>query len=248
MRPQALRERRGRERAQPGRRQLDRQRQTVQAGADLRDRGGILRGQGKARVGGLGARGEERDRLVAGNVGQRLVTGGSGSGSGRHREVLLARHAEHGPAGHERLQPRAGAQEVGDVRRGVDDLLEVVQHQEQVFRPQRGGELLRRRPVGEFAQVQGVGDRRDDEVGIADRGEGDEDRAVGEAASNSAATSIARRVLPTPPGPVSVTRRTSGRRSRSRTAATSRSRPTSGVSGRGRVLTRVAGLSDGHDA
>ena len=142
--------------------------------------GGILRGQGKAGVGGLGARGEERDRLVA---RQRRPAPGDRrfrERQRRHRKILLARHAEDGPAGHERLHARAGAQEGGDVRRGLDDLLEVVEHQEQVFRPQRGGELLRRRPVGEFAQVQGVGDRRDDEVGIADRREGDEDRAVGE--------------------------------------------------------------------
>jgi hypothetical protein len=40
--------------------------------------------------------------------------------------------------------------------------------------------------------------------------------------------------LPEPPGPVSVSRRTSGRESRPRAAANSRSRPTSGVAGVGR--------------
>ncbi len=47
------------------------------------------------------------------------------------------------------------------------------------------------------------------------------------------ATSIARRVLPTPPGPVSVSNRTSGRRRRAAIVAASCSRPTSAVSGRG---------------
>ncbi len=47
--------------------------------------------------------------------------------------------------------------------------------------------------------------------------------------TNSAATCSPRRVLPIPPGPVRVRRRTWGRQSRSRTAATSRSRPTRGV-------------------
>jgi len=46
----------------------------------------------------------------------------------------------------------------------------------------------------------------------------------------------ASRVLPMPPGPVSVSSRTSGRRSMSRTAATSRSRPISGVGGTGRLV------------
>ncbi len=59
--------------------------------------------------------------------------------------------------------------------------------------------------------------------------------------ANPAATSIASRVFPTPPGPVSVTRRISGRRSRARTASSSRSRPTSGVSGKGSVLARSQG-------
>jgi hypothetical protein len=53
-------------------------------------------------------------------------------------------------------------------------------------------------------------------------------------AATSSATRTASRVLPTPPGPVSVTRRTPRRRSRSATAATSRTRPTKLVSGTGK--------------
>ncbi len=52
-------------------------------------------------------------------------------------------------------------------------------------------------------------------------------------------TSSPRRVLPTPPVPVSVTRRTSGCRRRAHTAATSCSRPTSGVSCAGRLWNRT---------
>ncbi len=55
------------------------------------------------------------------------------------------------------------------------------------------------------------------------------------AGSRSAATWRARRVLPMPPGPVSVRRRTAGASSSWHTAATSRARPISGVSGRGSV-------------
>src|SRR5829696_1682131 len=51
--------------------------------------------------------------------------------------------------------------------------------------------------------------------------------------SSLSAVSRARRVLPTPPGPVSVTRRTSGRQRRSVKVVVSRSRPTSAVSGVG---------------
>ena len=52
--------------------------------------------------------------------------------------------------------------------------------------------------------------------------------------SSVAATSTASRVLPTPPGPVSVTSRATPPSSRSRNAAASRSQPTIGVSGTGR--------------
>src|SRR5215217_2113258 len=51
---------------------------------------------------------------------------------------------------------------------------------------------------------------------------------------SSLATSIARRVLPTPPGPVSVSSCTPGWRRKSQTAATSCSRPMSDVSGCGK--------------
>ena len=61
------------------------------------------------------------------------------------------------------------------------------------------------------------------------------------ASTRLVATWRARRVLPTPPGPVKVSRRISSWRSRSTSTATSRSRPTSGVSGAGRFVDRADG-------
>ena len=52
---------------------------------------------------------------------------------------------------------------------------------------------------------------------------------------SSAASASARRVLPIPPGPVRVSRRTSGRRRRLRAALTSVARPICGVGGVGRL-------------
>ena len=60
---------------------------------------------------------------------------------------------------------------------------------------------------------------------------------------SSAATASPSRVLPAPPGPVSVTRRTSSRRRSATTAATSSRRPTSGVGGVGRRRRAGAGAS-----
>ena len=58
-------------------------------------------------------------------------------------------------------------------------------------------------------------------------------RSAGPAVLIFRATSIASRVLPMPPGPISVTRCTSGSRSKAATAAISSSRPMIGVSGAG---------------
>ena len=54
--------------------------------------------------------------------------------------------------------------------------------------------------------------------------------------TRSAATCIARRVLPVPPGPVRVTSRTSSSRTSRRTASSSSSRPMSGVGCAGRFV------------
>ena len=57
----------------------------------------------------------------------------------------------------------------------------------------------------------------------------------------SRATSIASRVLPTPPGPVTVRSRTSRRASNARSPASSRSRPTNAVKGAGRNRSAAVG-------
>ena len=62
----------------------------------------------------------------------------------------------------------------------------------------------------------------------------------GKSSTSSAAAWSASRVFPVPPGPVSVTARTSDRRRSSTTSATSRSRPTSGVGCTGRFVGRFS--------
>ena len=69
----------------------------------------------------------------------------SGPASGRElqgwdRELILAGDVERRPAGGENLDIRTVGEEVGDERRRVDDVLEVVEHQEQASRPQIGAQ------------------------------------------------------------------------------------------------------------
>lgn len=72
-----------------------------------------------------------------------------------------------------------------------------------------------------------------DKIGIGDGSKIDEGDPVWKDVATSAATAIAKRVLPTPPGPVNVRSRTAGSRSNVPRAVTSRSRAISGVNGIG---------------
>ena len=74
-------------------------------------------------------------------------------------------------------------------------------------------EPLARFPVRHTPQTERPGDRREDEVGLRDGGEIDKDHPIGKTLAIPAAASIANRVLPAPPGPVSVSSRTPGSRS-----------------------------------
>ena len=69
-----------------------------------------------------------------------------------------------------------------DSWRRLDHLLDVVEDQQQVLSPQDCSQLLGQRPVAELGQVQRLGDRRQDELGIADRGQRDEDHPICEKA------------------------------------------------------------------
>ena len=89
----------------------------------------------------------------------------------------------------------------------ADHVLAVVEHDEQLAVTDHLGQPAR---VG---QVEGGGDRGADPGGIADGGQLDEARRRTVSAADSArATSRASRVLPTPPGPTSVTKRCSASR------------------------------------
>ena len=102
-----------RERLHAHRRELEREREVVEATADRRDsRIGL-----EPRVDGPCPGQEEADRLL---VRER-----------RHRVLLLPRQAERLPARHEQDEVRAGGEHLGDPGCGLHDLLEVVEQQEQ---------------------------------------------------------------------------------------------------------------------
>ena len=116
-----------------------------------------------------------------------------------------------------------------ELGRCLDHLLEVVEHEQQLPLADVLGEAV----LG----AERLGDRLRDERGVAERREADPEDARLEARDELAAASIASRVLPVPPGPVSVTSRAPSS-IRASTSASSRSRPTKELAGPRQVRVR----------
>ena len=141
--------------------------------------------------------------------------------------------------------PGPGAQQVlGQARAGVDHVLAVVEHDDRLAVRQVRGEGLLRRALGRDRDADGQRGR----LGHAARRRSDRrarrTRCRRGRGSIRDSVSMARRVLPQPPGPISVSSRT--RSSRRTISPRSRSRPTNDVSGRGR-LPRVSGAGVGSE-
>ena len=112
------------------RRELDGERQTVEAPADLRDGHRVVLGQGEVVADGLGPVDEESH---GGQRGQLLHA--RSIRERRHREradrvLPLGPQPEGGAARHEDREPGAPREEVVEVGCDADDLLEVVQHEQ----------------------------------------------------------------------------------------------------------------------
>ena len=160
-----------------------------------------------------------RRRARTAGGARQIVAGGELSEVGhrqrRHRVlVFAARHAARARLVTRTVSRGQAGQELDHERAGIHHLLEVVEHQEQsARRAGRRPARARRLVVAGFATPRAPGrSPRQREPGRGP-GRGDEGDAVGERRRPASfATAMARRVLPTPPGPVNVRRRTSSRR------------------------------------
>ena len=158
----------------PRRGEFDRQRQAVEPVADLRHRGSVLVGD---REGGLHrhrALDEQGHRFVLGQSIQRRQASEVGQRQGRNGIIRLAGQTQHFPAGDQHFQAWRSAQELAEQWRGIDHLLEVVQHQQHLFPAQVVFELFLQLAAGGFAYVEGLGDRLQHQRRIAQRRQGDE--------------------------------------------------------------------------
>ena len=132
-----------------------------------------------------------------------------GTGSGATGDAVLAPDRRAAP-GWWPAPPGAGqaASSAGDPRRRLDHLLEVVEHQQEPAFAERGGERLG--PGGmpgasRTPSAWAIAGRT--RAGSRSGARSTKTTPSGNAGAAARAASIASRVLPTPPGPVSVTRR-----------------------------------------
>ena len=128
---------------------------------------------------------------------------------------------QSGPTAHQHLKFWAGSQELREQRSCRCNLLEVIQHQQEVLLAKGAFELIEHRLPGAFSQTQGIGDGGSNECGVAKSLQQDEADTSGKVLPQVGAIWSASRVLPMPPGPVRTRRRTCARRSSALTVATS---------------------------
>ena len=125
-------------------------------------------------------------------------------------------------------------QEIRDQRRRVQHLLEIVEHQQRRAdrRTRRArAAASRSRVTSDSPSASAIADATN--AGSRMAASGTNTTRVAPSAAIARASSSARRVFPTPPGPMSVMRRAAGSASQRRSVCTSASRPSSAVSGSG---------------
>ena len=196
--------------------QLDRQRQPVQPAQISATAGAFASVSAKSGADRLGALDEQR---APPRTAPAASSGGSALGVGqrqrRHRElVLAAQTCSTRAAGDQELQRGQAASSSATDGGGVEHLLEVVQHQQQLLVAQV---VRRAAPAGgcaaALAHAQRLGDRGATSAGSRIGASATKQTPSAKSSSQLGGHLEARRVLPMPPGPVSVSRRTSGRRS-----------------------------------
>ena len=179
----------------PRRGELDREGHAVEPRRDRGNRRGVVVGHGKRRLdrqrsldeqpdGGVLA---ERDRVDAPRptrqlepVRARELARIGWSGQARDRQLLLPGDPQGGTAGDDDLEAVGGAQQVRDDRRGVRDLLEVVQDEQDAAVAQPVAHRLRDRARPGVRDPERRRDPWRHEQRVADRLERHEEGPVGE--------------------------------------------------------------------
>ncbi len=190
----------GGHRRHPRGRQLDGQRDPVEAAADLHHRG---------RLASVADREARRNVLRPfDEQGHRGRVDACADVQRGHRPQPLVGDSESFAAGGHNLGRRRGREDgLDQIGGGIEHVFAVVEHQQPHPALQGGGHALGYALAGLLGDAQHRGHRVGHRRRIGDRGQFEKPDAVGKFIASRAATSSASRVLPTPPTPVSVTNR-----------------------------------------
>ena len=91
---------------------------------------------------------------------------------------MLARQVQHLTAGNQNLERRTRRQQVTHLASLLDDVLEVVEHQQHALRLQGIDERVQQRLALDFFDPDGFADRRREQLRIGERREGNEEDAA----------------------------------------------------------------------
>ena len=94
--------------------------------------------------------------------------------------LVLAADPQAHPARDQHGESRTGGKQVGDEGSGLDDMLEVVKHEQVASVSEDRFDPIRKRLGARLARAHGLADGRRDEAGIRDRRKGDEQHAIRE--------------------------------------------------------------------
>ena len=163
-----------RQHGHPGGRQLDRQRQAVQAPADLHHRGRVLVGQHDGRAHRRGSLDEEPDGLVLDQRRCRHRPGGIRERQRRDGQDVLTGDPQQRAARDQQRDARAADHQIDQNRPGGEDVLEVVEDQEQAPRAEGAHQRVGGGPPGGLHDAERLGDPGRDPLVVANRRELDE--------------------------------------------------------------------------
>ena len=158
--------------------ELDRERQPVERSADVRDRIRVCARDGEIRLDGLRARLEQRYRFALRQAFE--VVAALGRLQRKDGIDPLGGEAKRRAARHEELDVGRARRDSCDRRCGLDDMLEVVEHEQELAAPQMPAKILLERLAIGHADAKSLCGGGQDEILVLQRREADEHDAVGE--------------------------------------------------------------------
>jgi hypothetical protein len=156
------------------RRQFDRQRQPVQPRADRGDGRRVVVGQREVRPDRPRALDEESDCLTGRDRIERAPGGWVGKDQRRDWEFLLAGDMQRPTASHKQGQPGRCSQQHRQPWANLNDLLQVIEHEQPVPIAQAGNHPLKNRDTAGLLDAQRLSDRWEHEFRISHRFQSDE--------------------------------------------------------------------------